>query len=235
MNAKYGSLFDSQSECSKQDTETKQNPFENKNEQSNDQSYQNRTFQNKCHRNITNNSENTTSEISSAKTSSKTKSEENIDDEKINRENLYHWGATREIMEIIKGRNKSPETRRLVERREALAKPGTMRRRYDTQSQRMIFTPSRPNKRSREESAEIDAELTRRANQIGGGYRPIQVEEEAEEEEEPTGGTRRRRIAGRTKYGRHRGRQCDNAGRQFADCRSKQISHRWQRSPLYPD
>ena len=59
-----------------------------------------------------------------------------------------------------------------------------MRRRYDIQSQRMLFTPSRPNKRSREEIAEIDAELTQRANRIGGGYRPKQVEEEEEEEPE---------------------------------------------------
>ena len=121
--------------------------------------------------NKTNNSENTTSgqsEISTAKTSSNIKSEENIDDEKMNREILYHWGATWEIMEIIRRRNKSPETRRLVERREALAKPGTMRRRYDTQSQRMIFTPSRPSKRSREKISELDAELTHRANRIGG-------------------------------------------------------------------
>ena len=51
----------------------------------------------------------------------------------------------------------------------------------------MIFTPSRPNKRSREEIAEIDAELTQRYNRIGGGYRPIQEEEnepEAPEEGE---------------------------------------------------
>ena len=102
----------------------------------------------------------------------------------MKRENLYHWGAIREIMDITRKRNKSPETRRLVERKEALAKPGTMRRRYDTQSQRMIFTPSRPNKRSREEIAEIDAELTRRAHRIGGGYRPLQPEEEEEEEPE---------------------------------------------------
>ena len=95
----------------------------------NDQSHRNRTFQNKCHVNKTNNSENTTSgqsEIRTAKTSSNTTSEENIDDEKMNRENLYHWGATGEIMEIIKRRNKSPKTRRLVERRETLAKPGTL-------------------------------------------------------------------------------------------------------------
>ena len=106
----------------------------------------------------------------------------------MNRENLYHWGATREIMEIIIRRNKSPETRKLVERREALARPGTMRRRYDPPSQRMIFTPSRPNKRSREEIAEIDAELTQRANRISGGYRPIQDEEEEDEPEAPEEG-----------------------------------------------
>ena len=168
---------------------TKQNSSENKNEQRNDQSHQNRTFQNKCHVNKTNNSENTISgqsEISTAKTSSNKKSEENIDDEKMNRENLYHWGATREIMEIIRRRNKTPETRRLVERREALPKPRTMRRRYDTHSQRMTFTPSRSNKRSREEIAEIYVKLTQKANRISGGYRPIQVEEgEEEEEEEP--------------------------------------------------
>ena len=43
-----------------------------------------------------------------------------------------------------------------------------MRRRYDPQPQRMIFTTCRPNKKSREEIAEIDAELTQRTNQIGG-------------------------------------------------------------------
>ena len=96
LNAKYDSLFDSQSKCSKQDTETKQSSSENKNEQCNDQSHQKRTFQNKCHVNKTKNRENTTSglsEISTAKTSSNIKSEENIDDEKMNREILYHWGG----------------------------------------------------------------------------------------------------------------------------------------------
>ena len=58
------------------------------------------------------------------------------------------------------------KTRRIAERRETLARPGTMRRRYDPQSQRTIFAPSRPNKRSREEIAEIDAELTYKANRI---------------------------------------------------------------------
>ena len=181
MQAKYSSLFDSQSDYSKQETETKRNTSESENEQKNDQSHANRTFQNKSHVNKINESEKTTSgqsEINTAKTSSNLKEE---DIEKMNRENLYYWGATKEIMEIIRRRNKSPETRRLVERREALARPGTMRRRYDPQSQRMIFTPSRPSKRSQEEIAEIDAELTQRANRIGGGYQPIQEEEDEPE------------------------------------------------------
>ena len=191
MNAKYGSLFDSQSENSKQNTEIKQNSPENRNEQKYDQSHKNRTFQNKCHLNKTNESENTTSwqsEISFAKINSNTKREEIIADEKLNREIIYHWWATRKIMEIIRRRNISPKTRRLVERTEAVARPGTMPRRYDPQSQRMIFTQSRPNKRSREEIAEIDAELTQRANRNGGGYRPTQDEEDEEVPKAPEEG-----------------------------------------------
>ena len=99
------------------------------------------------------------SDISTLKTSSKSIIEIN---DKMDRENFYHWGATREIMDIIRRRNKSPETRRLVDKRIALSKPGTLRRRYDHQSQRTIFASSRPNKRSREEISDIDAELMRR-------------------------------------------------------------------------
>ena len=91
----------------------------------------------------------------------------------IDRENFYHWGATREIMDIIRKRNKSPETRRLVELRNALSKPGTLRRRYDPHTQRTIFAPTRPNKRSREEIVEIDAELLQRTHRLGGGYHPL--------------------------------------------------------------
>ena len=43
----------------------------------------------------------------------------------------FHWGATTEIMEIIQRREKSPETRRLVERRLEIARQGMMRSRYD--------------------------------------------------------------------------------------------------------
>ena len=75
----------------------------------NDQSHANRTFQNKGHVNKINESEKTTSgqsEISTAKISSNLKEE---DIEKMNRENLYHWVATREIMEIKIRRNKNPD------------------------------------------------------------------------------------------------------------------------------
>ena len=100
----------------------------------------------------------------------------------MDRDNFHHWGATREIMEIIRRRNNSPETSRLVKQRSTLSRPGTLRRRYDHQTQRTVFVPTRPNKRSREEIAGIDAELLRRANRLGGGYHPINLEEEETEE-----------------------------------------------------
>ena len=103
--------------------------------------------------------------------------------EEMDRE-YFHWGATTEIMKIIRRREKSPETRRFGERRLEIARPGVMRRRYDQNAQRTIWVPSRPNKRSREEIAEIDEELIQRANRPRGCYRPIQ---EAENESEQIG------------------------------------------------
>ena len=99
----------------------------------------------------------------------------------MDRENFYHWGATREIMEIIRRRNNSPETRRLVEQRNQLSRPGTLRRRYDQDTQRTVFAPSRPNKRSREE-AEIKAQIMRRTNRLEGGYQPMTEEQDEPEE-----------------------------------------------------
>ena len=95
----------------------------------------------------------------------------------------FHWGATTEIMEIIRRRRKSPESLRLVERRLEISRPGTMRRKIDLNAQRPIWVPSRPNKRSRQEIAEIDGELLTRANRFGGGYQPL--EERREEQEAP--------------------------------------------------
>ena len=79
-------------------------------------------------------------------------------------------------------RNNSPETTRLGWQRNALSRLGTLRNRYDHRSQRTIFAHSRPNKRSREEIAEIDAELIRRANKLGGGYQAVQEENPEEGE-----------------------------------------------------
>ena len=103
--------------------------------------------------------------------------------EEIDRE-YFHWGATTEIMEIIRRGEKSQETRRLVERQLELARPGMIRRRYDQNAQRTIWVPSRPNKGSREEIAEKDGELIQRANRLGGGYGPIQEAENEPEQNE---------------------------------------------------
>ena len=100
----------------------------------------------------------------------------------MDRENFCHWGARREIRKIIRRRNNSSETRRLIKQRNEPSRPGTLRRLYGHYSQRTVFAPSRPNKRSREEIAEIDAEIMRRANRLGGGYQP-KVEEQEEPEE----------------------------------------------------
>ena len=70
-----------------------------------------------------------------------------------------------------------------MEQRNALSRPVTQTRRYDHQSHRTVFAPSRPNKRSREEIAEIDAELMRRPNRLGGGYQSIQDEPDENPEE----------------------------------------------------
>ena len=85
-------------------------------------------------------------------------------------------------MDIIQRKDINPATITLVEQRNALYRPGTLRRRCDHQSQRTVFASSRSSKRSRVEIAEIDAELIRRANRIGGGYQPIVVEDEEPEE-----------------------------------------------------
>ena len=56
-----------------------------------------------------------------------------------------------------------------------------MRRRYDHYTQRTVFAQSRPNKRSRDEIAEIDAEIMRRANRLGGEYQPLKEVQDPDE------------------------------------------------------
>ena len=186
LNAKYGQLFADQSDTSKRVTEIENGRSENKTEQQNNQSQASRIFENKNGVNKINRNEKSTSgqsDISASKLSCSLNHQNVIRKKNLNteitemdRDNFYHWGATRKIMEIIRRRNKSPETRRLVDLRNNLSKPGTLRRRYDPHTQRTIFAPTRPNKRSREEIAEIDAELIQRTNRLGGGYHPLTEE-----------------------------------------------------------
>ena len=74
-------------------------------------------------------------------------------------EKLSSLGRYTLNLDVIRRR----KTHRLVEQRNGLSRPGTSRRRYDHQTKRTVFVPTRPNKRSKEEIAELDAELLRRA------------------------------------------------------------------------
>ena len=65
----------------------------------------------------------------------------------MDRENFHHWGAIREIIDIIRRRNNNPETHRLIEQRNALSRPATLRHRYYHQTQRTVIVPIRPNKK----------------------------------------------------------------------------------------
>ena len=158
LNVKYGQLFTDQSDNSKRANETKRDRSESKIEQRNNQSQTSRIFENKNGVNKISRSEKNRSgqsDISASKPSYSLKHRNitlkknlNLEITKMDRDNFYHWGATREVMEIIRKRNKNPETRRLVELRNNLSRPGTLRRRYDPHTQRTIVAPTRPNKRS---------------------------------------------------------------------------------------
>ena len=113
---KYGQLFADQSNHSKHVTETNNGTSENKIEQQNNQSQLNRTFQNKSRMNKRNRTQKNTSgqsEISASISSCKLKQHSHIIRKKkliksnsgitdLDRDNVYHWGTTREIMDIIR-------------------------------------------------------------------------------------------------------------------------------------
>ena len=178
---KHGRLFADQSKHDKSKTEIRRDATEAKDERNENQSQMNRTFENINNVNKIELNKPTTSGQSDISTSKSSHILLQQNPEKPRK--LLSLGATREIMDIIRRRNNSPETRRLIEQRNALSRPGTLRCRYDHQTQRTVFPPSRPNKRSREKIAEIDAEIMRRANRLGGGYQPIQEEPEENTEE----------------------------------------------------
>ena len=189
LNVKYGTLFTDQSQVAPEKNKTTEEHFNN-------QSHQNRIFEN--NRDVNKMNKQTNSAPNKRQRKAKTESSirylnsnSNQNSNLLNNlplfrnemdRDYFHWGATAEIMEIIRRRRKSPETLRLVERRLEISRPGTMRRKFDMNAQRQIRVPSRPNKRSRQEIAEIDVEWLTRANRFGGGYQPL--EERMEETQE---------------------------------------------------
>ena len=177
LNSKYGRIFTNKSQQTPNNKTMREHKLNN-------QSEANRTFEKKRHVDKINEQAETSPNNNAIKFNSQTKlplrnlqTLQTSSAEEMDRDN-FHWRATTEIMEIIRRREKSPETNRVVERRLEIARPGMMRRRYDKNAQRLIWVPSRSNKRSREEIAEIDGELKQRASRLGGGYQPIQAAEQ---------------------------------------------------------
>ena len=160
LNIKYGPIFADQSECKKVKTEIKNDIAEEQIEKCGSQSHTNRTFEKKYGVNKNKRNERATSgqsEISALEPSYSKKESQNqnritkvqnsnTEITEMDRENFYHWGATREIMENIRRRNNSPETRRLVEQRNGLSLPETLRRRYDHYTQRTVLVQRDPTK-----------------------------------------------------------------------------------------
>ena len=137
LNSKYRRIFTNQS----QQTPNSKTMREHK---LNNQSEANRIFEKKRHVNKTNEQ----AETSPNKNAKKFKPQKELplpnlqtlqtsSAEEMDRD-YFHWGATTEIMEIIRRRKKRPETKRLVERRLEIARPGMMGRRYDQNAQRTI-------------------------------------------------------------------------------------------------
>ena len=164
LNAKYGTLFADQSPIAPERNKTTE-------EYSNNQSHQNRIFEN--NRDVNKINQQTNNAPNKRQRKVKTESSmQNLNSNSNQNSNLsnnlslfksemdrdyFHWGATTEFMEIIRRRRKSPETLRLVERRLEISRPGKMRRKFDLNAQRQIWVPSRPNKRSRQESPRLTA------------------------------------------------------------------------------
>ena len=110
LNLKYGPLFTDQSNPSKTVTERKKNVSETHTERKINQSQTNELTENEKHVNEIEQNEITTSGQSEINTPKFSKSSVKTENDKMDRGNVYHWGATREIMDIIRRRNHSLET-----------------------------------------------------------------------------------------------------------------------------
>ena len=104
-----------------------------------------------------------------------------------------HWGAEDTIVRIIERRDKSPETRDLVEQRIALTKPGNMRHHYTKKLERQNIVPRRPDEEEQKEVKRISLRLKQkeehRITHIGGGYFINFGEQTTQEQQEPVTST----------------------------------------------
>ena len=106
MNLKHGRLFAEQSKHDKSKTEIRGDATEAKDERNENQSQTNRTFENINSLNEIELNKPTTSGQSDTSTSKSSHILFQQNPEKMDRENFYHWGPTREIMDITRRRNK---------------------------------------------------------------------------------------------------------------------------------
>ena len=183
LNLKYRQLFADQSKCSKTITERKKNDSETHAECNTNQSQTNEASENEKHVNEIEQNRITTSGQSEISTLKFSKSSDKTANEKMDRENYYHWGATRKIMDIIRRNNNQPRNTKTCGTANNLTRPGPLRRRYDPTA-RHKRPYSHPPGQTNEAEKKMQTSMPR-ANRIGGGYQPIEIEEEHEEPEEP--------------------------------------------------
>ena len=83
-------------------------------------------------------------------------------------------------MKIINKREKSPENLRLFEIRKEITKPGNLRFKFDSNWSKKVWVPRPPDKRGRNEVAEIELEILFRnseKNRGGGGVCYVEFNE----------------------------------------------------------
>ena len=143
LNRKYGVILDDQSQNATERSKTTETNF-------NDQSQRHRAFEKNREVNKKHEQAKLTTDNRRQKANSENpiqKSNQNSSSNQISLQILplfktdmyrdyFHWGATAEIMEIIRKRRKSLETLRLVERRLETSRSGTIRRKFDMNARR---------------------------------------------------------------------------------------------------
>ena len=67
----------------------------------------------------------------------------------------HHWADNKKVVEKINKCEKSPETLRVIETRKKITEPGNLRFNFDSELKRKLWVPRRPDKRRRDEVAEL--------------------------------------------------------------------------------